>query len=148
MGRWAWVSSWLDKLGLEHIVRYFSLAPTLHTPLFVKNTILQVTVHLICRFVMDSSKEEGAALVTRLAEQSERSYGGPAWAMQEFGDLWDTSSVTGEVVEYCPGASKGRDRYVVRWSHGPDEKLKLGQILELLKPLEGKAARLPRNRAI
>ena len=97
---------------------------------------------------MDSSTEEGAALVTRLAEQSARSYGGPAWAMQEVGDLWDTSSVTGEVVEYCPGASKGRDRYVVRWSHGPDEKLKLGQVLELLKPVEGKAAQLPLNLAI
>ena len=115
------MSSWLDKLDLEPIVRYFSLAPTLYTPFFVRNTILQVKIHLICRFVMDSSKEEGAALVTRLAEQSARSYGGPAWAMQEFGHLWDTSSVTGEVVEYCPGASKGRDRYVVRWSHGPDE---------------------------
>ena len=148
MGRWAWMSSWLDKLDLEPIVRYFSLAPTLYTPLFVRNTILQVKIHLICRFVMDSSKEEGAALVTRLAEQSARSYGGPAWAMQEFGDLWDTSSVTGEVVEYCPGASKGRDRYVVRWSHGPDEKLKLGQVLELLKPVEGKAAQLPLNLAI
>ena len=142
------MSSWLDKLDLEPIVRYFSLAPTLYTPLFVRNTILQVKIHLICRFVMDSSKEEGAALVTRLAEQSARSYGGPAWAMQEFGDLWDTSSVTGEVVEYCPGASKGRDRYVVRWSHGPDEKLKLGQVLELLKPVEGKAAQLPLNLAI
>ena len=98
---------------------------------------------------MDSSKEEGAALVTRLAEQSARSYGGPAWAMQEFGDLWDTSSVTGEVVEYCPGASKGRDRYLVRWSHGPDvEKLKLGQVLELLKPVDGKDAQLPLNRDI
>ena len=148
MGRWAWMSSWLDKLDLEPIVRYFSLAPTLYTPLFVRNTILQVKIHLICRFVMDSSKEEGAALVTRLAEQSARSYGGPAWAMQEVGDLWDTSSVTGEVVEYCPGASKGRDRYVVRWSHGPDEKLKLGQVLELLKPVEGKAAQLPLNLAI
>ena len=62
------MSSWLDRLDLEPIVCYFSLAPTLHTPLFVKNTILQVTVHLICRFVMDSSKEEGAALVTRLVE--------------------------------------------------------------------------------
>ena len=142
------MSSWLDKLDLEPIVRYFSLAPTLYTPLFVRNTILQVKIHLICRFVMDSSKEEGAALVTRLAEQSARSYGGPAWAMQEVGDLWDTSSVTGEVVEYCPGASKGRDRYVVRWSHGPDEKLKLGQVLELLKPVEGKAAQLPLNLAI
>ena len=115
------MSSWLDKLDLEPIVRYFSLTPTLYTPPFVRNTILQVKVHLICRFVMDRSKEEGAALVTRLAEQSARSYGGPAWAMQQFGDLCDTSSVTGEVVEYCPGASKGRGRYVVtghrHWAH-------------------------------
>ena len=97
---------------------------------------------------MDSSKEEGEALVTRRVEQSARSYGGPAWAMQEFGDLWGTSSATGGVVEYCPGASKGRDRYVVRWSHGPDEKLKLGQVRDLLKPVEGKATQLPLNLAI
>lgn len=47
----------------------------------------------------------GKDLVGAKVEQSARSYGGPGWAMEEFGESWDTESVVGEVAAHLPGKS-------------------------------------------
>ena len=87
---------------------------------------------------MADEEPPGPSGVGLEVEQSARSYGGAAWALQNFGDDWDTSSVTGRVIGYYQGRSIGFDRYIVERSSGEVERMKWRQILPLLRPPTGK----------
>ena len=75
----------------------------------------------------------GSAYIGRQVKQPAHEFGKP-WALEEYGDDWDTAWVCGTVSDVHVKGTTSRKTFMVRWANGDDEPMSQAQMESILVP--------------
>ena len=78
-------------------------------------------------------KPEGSELIGRVVRQAAKEFG-RAWAMQEYGDDWETAVVSGTVIAVRGNGCSVRKPVMIEWETGDEEPVSFAQVDALLEP--------------